>query len=557
MRALALCAAALLAALACTACGRRSAAQIEDPDHTADARSLAEARRMADDKAPLLPRADALALVGLVEAAAAHEGAGARAAQVYAVAARLAERVWRVEGSDADASKAIALYKSASLDPRLQGACESAVRAAHLAGDLVHDASVTYAELYRAERRFTAVAPPESELSASCRHGIEVELAELSAFRPAQRTLDAIDEALEGEGAVGMGPSEGGAARPTAPPRVVRVDSWAGRDAARVVVTLDRPAGYRAGDEATAGGASPQTFVDLDGVGLGAVAYDSPQSGVVTRVLAEATDTGSRVLLELEGRAWRRIFTMPEPFRIVIDVARNPPGTAWARGRELSRVVIDPGHGGRDNGAVGPTGVVEKDVTLDIAHRAASILVSQGLEVLLTRDDDRFVPLEERAARANAFSADLFVSIHCNASEGRGRHGVETYVLDATRDEIAARVAARENEMTQSASAELSAVLGNMRLADQSRRSTQFAHLLQRSAIAALRMTYRDFRDAGDGGVHFAGFYVLVGARMPSVLFESSYISNPVEEQRLATAEYRQTLADAIANAVKAYREGR
>jgi N-acetylmuramoyl-L-alanine amidase len=131
---------------------------------------------------------------------------------------------------------------------------------------------------------------------------------------------------------------------------------------------------------------------------------------------------------------------------------------------------------------------------------------------------------------------------------------VETYVLDASRDEIATRVAARENQMTPTASAELAEMLGTMRLADQSQRSTQFAHLLQRAAQSAVRVK---FGETPEGGVRFAGFYVLVGARMPSVLFESSYISNPVEEQRLASPEYRAMLAGAISNAVRAYREGR
>jgi N-acetylmuramoyl-L-alanine amidase len=147
------------------------------------------------------------------------------------------------------------------------------------------------------------------------------------------------------------------------------------------------------------------------------------------------------------------------------------------------------------------------------------------------------------------------VSIHCNASEGRQRRGVETYVLDTTRDEIAERVAARENETTAAASAaDLTAMLGSMRLADQGQRSGRFARLLQRSATATLQMKYAD---TIDGGVHVAGFYVLVGATMPSVLFEASYISNAIEEQRLASDDYRQLLADGIANAVKAYREGR
>jgi N-acetylmuramoyl-L-alanine amidase len=198
--------------------------------------------------------------------------------------------------------------------------------------------------------------------------------------------------------------------------------------------------------------------------------------------------------------------------------------------------------------------VREKDVTLDIAHRVAPVLAEKGVQVVLTRDDDRFVSLEERTARANAFGADLFVSIHCNASESRGRRGIETYVLDTTRDEIAARVAARENATTQAASAELASILGGMRMADEGARSTRFAQLLERAATTAVQTKYGD---AVDGGVHTAGFYVLVGARMPSVLFETSYISNATEEQRLGTPEYRQLVADAIANAVQAYREGR
>jgi N-acetylmuramoyl-L-alanine amidase len=515
---------------------------------------LAEARRLADRNAELPPRAQVLALDEAIAAAATREGAGARAANLYAVSARLAERLWRIEGNERDALTALDLYKSAALDPRLPGACEAARAAALLAGDRVHDASTTYAELYRARRRFGAVAGSNVDAADGCWRRLDADLVRLAAFRPSKGVVDAIDQALEGEGAVALDVDAGGSWATHSPPRLVRVDVWPGRDASRVVVALDRPATYRIGDEPTSGGSAAQTFVDLDGVDLGAVARDVAQSGIVRRVRAEATNTGSRVLLELEGHAWRRVFSMPDPFRIVLDVARNPPGTAGRNTREVSRAVLDPGHGGKDTGAVGPSGVVEKDVTLDIAHRAARVLVGQGTEVLLTRDDDRFVPLEERTARANAFSADLFVSIHCNASEGKGRRGVETYVLDATRDEIAARVAARENEMTPNASAELAAMLGSMRLADQFRHSSQFARLLQRSASTAIRMKYGE---AVEGGVHFAGFYVLVGARMPSVLFEVSYISNPVEEQRLASAEYRQLLADAVVNAIRAYREGR
>lgn len=511
-----------------------------------------EARRLGEAGVPLPPRAEVLALVQKVADAAAHEGAGARASQLYAVAARLSERIWRIEGNDEDVTRAIDLYRSAALDSKLAGACESGRAGASLAGERAHDAAITYAELYRVGRRF-AVATKGAPGDA-CRQGIDVDLVRLAAFKPPKEILDAIDQSLAGEGTVGLNLVDSGAGLSEGVSRLVRVDVWPGDDAARVVVSLDQPASYRVADEVASGGSSAQTFIDLDGVDLGTGSSDLAESGILRRVHAEATRTGSRVVLDLAGHAWRHVFTMPEPFRIVIDVARRPPGALTHAPREVSRVVLDPGHGGRDTGAVGPAGIVEKEVTLDIAHRAAGVLVSQGLEILLTRDDDRFVALEERAARANAFAADLFVSIHCNASEGKARHGVETYVLDASRDEIAARVAARENEMTPTASAELAQMLGGLRLADQARHSTQFAHLLQRSATTAIRMRYGE---APAGGVHFAGFYVLVGARMPSALFETSYISNPVEEERLGSVEYRQLLADAIVNAIRAYREGR
>jgi N-acetylmuramoyl-L-alanine amidase len=511
---------------------------------------VARGQELAEGLLALPPRTETALLAGRIEAMGRREGAGTRAVQMHTIAGRLVERLWRVEGRYEDASTAIDDYRAASADVRIAGACAAALRGALLAGERDRNASVTYAELYRTEQRFRL---PSAD--SGCLPDLERALARVELFRPPQGALDAIDEALAGQGVASL--PEDASPPLTAPngsPRILAVDSWAGPDAARVVVTLDRPMQYRAGDEAMAGQKSPRLFLDLDGVDVGAVPADTPQQGIVKNVHAEATSTGSRILVDLDQGAWRRIFQVEEPYRIVVDIARKgPPGRGHVS-REVSRVVLDPGHGGRDTGAVGAGGVMEKEVVLDVAHRVAPLLVEQGIQVLLTRDDDRFVPLEERAARANAFGANLFVSIHCNASEGRGRRGVETYVLDATRDEIAARIAARENEMTPAASAELGTLLASMRLAEQAQQSAVFAGLLQRSAVAALGLSGADIVD---GGVHFAGFYVLVGARMPSVLFETSYISNVVEEERLGSPQYRQRLADAIANAVKAYRQGR
>jgi N-acetylmuramoyl-L-alanine amidase len=528
-----------------------------------DAAQVTRAQALVDG-GPLGDRATVVALAQSVEAQAIREGAGERATELHSLAARLLERMWRIEGRDQDATEAIELYHAASQGLTLRGACESAVRGARLSGELARDGSKTYAELYRVQRRLAATqsasqgardgAAPSGSDGVGCAGGVEDWLVALAPFRPPARVLESIDEGLAGEGAIALAMADSGAVSPNAP-QIQRIDTWPGRESARVVVALSRAARFRTGDEPGLSGAPPRTFVELDGVDVGAALRDTALVGIVTRVRAQPTTTGARVTLDLDGQAFRRVFYLPEPYRVVIDIARHPPGTGLGHGRRaVQRVVLDPGHGGNDPGAIGPAGTKEKDVTLDIAHRAAPILAKEGMMVVLSRDDDRFVTLEERTARANGFGADLFVSIHCNAAEGHARHGVETYVLDTTKDEIAARVAARENATSQAATAELGSILASMRLADQASRSSRLAELMQKAALASLHDAYPDVLD---GGVHTAGFYVLVGARMPSILFETSYISNPTEEQRLATEDYRQRLGDGIANAVRAYREGR
>src|SRR5262249_8654417 len=161
---------------------------------------------------------------------------------------------------------------------------------------------------------------------------------------------------------------------------------------------------------------------------------------------------------DLSVAATHRVFYLPEPFRLVIDVLRDDPEERGrAEGpRRVTRVALDPGHGGNDPGARGPSGLREKDVVLDIAHRAAPLIARElGISTLLTRDSDAYVPLDERVAKANAFSSDLFVSIHCNAAEASAGHGVMTFVLDTSRDDVALDVAARENSASTAAALEL------------------------------------------------------------------------------------------------------
>ena len=216
-------------------------------------------------------------------------------------------------------------------------------------------------------------------------------------------------------------------------------------------------------------------------------------------------------------------------------------------------VVVDAGHGGEDEGARGPRGALEKDVVLDVATRLASRLRSRGLRVVLTRDADRFVPLEQRTAIANDARGDLFVSIHANAARDRGVHGVETYFLslDAT-DEAAARVAERENGAFQRSGAGVApiddpivAILGNLMHNEHMSESSAFARMAQ------TELTRSDPR--ASRGVKQAPFVVLVGLQMPASLVEVGFITNARDEARLRTREGRDAIATGRAEAVLDY----
>jgi N-acetylmuramoyl-L-alanine amidase len=517
-----------------------------------------KARLLARPGAALGDRPEVLSVAEGVEALAVREGAGARAESLHELAGTVLERAFRRFGREQDGKEASLLFQHAGADLSREESCASAVRAALLSGEVARDAAVSYAELYRVQRRLGGGDGKAGDAGATdarpsaCGRDLDQKLGDLAPFRPPARVLEAIDQGLEGEGLLAS--ARGSSETVNAGPRLLKIEPIPGAEAARVVILLSQSAHFHPGDVAVPGMGPPHTYVDLDGVTMGP-AEDHAMSGIVTNVRAEPTKTGARVTLSLDGQAFRKVFYLPEPYRVVIDVARHPPGVVATSGRRrVERIVLDPGHGGWDPGAIGPAGLHEKDVTLDIAHRVAPVLQREGLTVVLTRDDDRYVPLEERTARANAFGADLFVSIHCNAADNHLRHGVETYVLDTTKDEIASRVAARENATSQAATAEIGSILASLRLADHANHSNHLAELLQRTAMVSLRETYHDVHD---GGVHTAGFYVLVGARMPAILYETSYISNANEEARLSSADYKQRLADAISNAVRAYREGR
>ncbi len=271
------------------------------------------------------------------------------------------------------------------------------------------------------------------------------------------------------------------------------------------------------------------------------------------------TDT-VRVVLDLEEIADFNAFVLENPARFVIDVYGKEkvkkPDTVIAK----RRIVIDAGHGGHDPGAVGLQRLYEKNVVLDIALKLRKILSSDPLnEVFLTRETDVFIPLEERTVIANKKNADFFVSIHANASPGRQARGIETYLLNWTDNEEANKVAARENQISLK---KMKAMNRKMQMDDldmiksdllrQNKRdeSIKLAHYIQKSMVSTLNNGNKDTLDLG---VKQALFYVLFGARMPSVLVEVSFISNPEEEKLLSKDSYRKQIAEAIAEGLNKY----
>jgi N-acetylmuramoyl-L-alanine amidase len=213
-------------------------------------------------------------------------------------------------------------------------------------------------------------------------------------------------------------------------------------------------------------------------------------------------------------------------------------------GLKIGRIAIDPGHGGHDTGTIGPTGLREKDVVLDVGLRLKRLLERKaGCEVVMTRSDDTFIPLEERTAIANEKAADLFVSIHANASHDRSARGIETYYLNFTSSPEALELAARENATSQESVHQLQDLIKKIAMTEKIEESEEFARQLQKEVY---RRTSQLSAQQRDRGVKKAPFVVLIGANMPSVLAEISFLTNPRDEKSLRRSDYRQKIAEAL-----------
>jgi N-acetylmuramoyl-L-alanine amidase len=225
-----------------------------------------------------------------------------------------------------------------------------------------------------------------------------------------------------------------------------------------------------------------------------------------------------------------------------------------ALGLKIGKIVIDPGHGGHDTGTIGPNGLQEKDLVLDVSQRLGKLLATRlGAEVIYTRRDDTFIPLETRTTIANQESADLFVSVHANSSQDPDARGVETYYLNFSSSPDALEVAARENAVSEKSIHELQDLVKKIALKEKIEESREFATNVEESLHSGLAAKNPGLRDRG---VKKAPFIVLIGANMPSILAEISFVSNPGDERKLKKADYRQKIAESLYRGIAKYVSG-
>jgi N-acetylmuramoyl-L-alanine amidase len=325
-------------------------------------------------------------------------------------------------------------------------------------------------------------------------------------------------------------------------------------------------------------------------------ALDRLSGGVVREVrIGTHPDKTTRLVIELEPNIRHSVFALYNPYRLVVDLERTAPAstvpaapapalpaiTSTAKpsadpvgdvgapvepsanangtfslsrqlGLGVARIVIDAGHGGHDPGA-SANRVVEKEIVLDIALRLEKLLKAEGgMEIVLTRRDDTFIELEERTAIANRENADLFLSIHANVARNRSATGIETYFLNFSTNPEAEAVAARENAGSGMAMHNLPDIVRKIALNNKLDESRDLASVVQTSLYRRLRNHNTSTRDRG---VKQAPFVVLIGAEMPSVLAEVSFITNKSEAALLRTWSYRQQIAHALYEAVLKYRQ--
>jgi N-acetylmuramoyl-L-alanine amidase len=360
---------------------------------------------------------------------------------------------------------------------------------------------------------------------------------------------------------------------------------WSNPDYTRVVVTLDREVAFtphklRRDNQSSL---PERIYIDFDSARIAPGVKDvSIEDGLLKSArVGQYRPNVVRVVLDIENIHDYKIFPLSDPFRIIIDVkgerkteisrledtiraSRPEPVPAKEPGRtergntvtrfkpaKIRRIVIDPGHGGHDPGAMGADGLKEKDIVLSIGLKLARQLKEQlGIDVVMTRSTDVFIPLEERTAIANKVNADLFLSIHANASLNKSASGIETYYLNLAKTDKAARVAARENNTSLEKVGLLQNILFDLMANYKINDSARLADDVQKALHGRLEKKYSGIKNLG---VKQGPFYVLVGATMPSILVETAFVSNEHDAELLKDSDYQESTAAGILEGVRNY----
>lgn len=361
-----------------------------------------------------------------------------------------------------------------------------------------------------------------------------------------------------------------GLTRPRGLGDVTDVRHWSYGNYTRVVVELSRevrtevrrlPADRRAGRP-------ERLYLDLSGIWVG-TRYKAPipvSDGLLQAVrLGQNTKTQTRLVIDLERYDRHRLLVLTSPHRVVVDVygvaarrsrpriAPDDSDTRLASDlRPVRKVVLDPGHGGADPGAIGVGGLREKSVTLKLARALRARLEARGFEVVMTRNRDETRSLEERTALAEGVGGDLFVSIHANASPRRSARGIETYYLDKSHERHTLRVASHENGVAAAQLDPLQRTLAALKVDHHSAQSAELAVAVHKQLVGGVRGRYRSVQDLG---VKQGPFYVLFLASMPSILVETGFLTNRDDARMLRSSAYLDLAADHIAAGIARYRD--
>lgn len=340
--------------------------------------------------------------------------------------------------------------------------------------------------------------------------------------------------------------------------KVKDIHYWSSPDYTRIAIELSEPVEFTKSRLSN----PDRIFFDLKNASIAKeIAAGLPVGDGILKSVRASQFTGEtvRVVFDIEEISDMKCFLIESPSKLVIDLYGKGGQTGKTKPLTAKRrIVIDAGHGGHDPGAVGPQKLYEKDVVLDVALKVRKFLMKDPQnEVFLTRETDVFIPLEQRTAFANRKNADLFVSIHANASPNRIAKGIETYLLNWTDDEEANKVAARENKISLRKMKALNkqfdildVIKTDLMRENKRDESVKLANYIQKSLISNIEDCNEHLHDLG---VKQALFYVLFGANMPSVLAEISFISNPDEEKLLSKESYKTDIAKSIVEGINAY----